>query len=194
LYNKVKFGVAYASQMSEQRLRRHRYDTLAEGIGLDRITANFGLGCIDISWSKDGGSFQRKVDLSMDENAVTSSCNKTLVHQSRIIDDAISITDQQAVYMAHYLLRHEGIFVGSSTAMNIVGALYAAKDMPSGSNIVTVVCDGGQRHTSRFWSKTFIEEWGLVWPEVKDDTIDSSSTGIDIMKDLFIAEVNHENT
>ena len=31
LYNKVKFGVAFAPQQSEQKLRRHRYDTLAEG-------------------------------------------------------------------------------------------------------------------------------------------------------------------
>ncbi|EED86652.1 hypothetical protein THAPSDRAFT_38294, partial [Thalassiosira pseudonana CCMP1335] len=116
LYNKVKYGVAYAPQQSEQRLRRHRYDTIAEGIGLDRVTGNFGLGC-----------------------------------ESIIIDDALSITDQQAVYMAHYLLRHEGLFVGSSSAMNIAGALIVASTMPPGSNVVTVVCDGGQRHTARFW-------------------------------------------
>lgn len=53
LYNKIKFGVAYASQQSEQRLRRHRYDTLAEGIGLDRVTANFGLGFENIAWDDD---------------------------------------------------------------------------------------------------------------------------------------------
>ena len=85
--------------------------------------------------------------------------------QSKIIDDALSISDQQAVLMAHYLLRHEGLFVGSSSAMNIAGALIAASQMPEGSNIVTVVCDGGQRHTSRFWNRDFVvNEWGLRWP------------------------------
>ena len=158
LYNKVKFGVAYAPQMSEQRLRRHRYDTLAEGIGLDRITANFGLGCIDIGWKQDGISFKTKIDTTQ------SHPGGHLIEKSKVIDDAISITDQQAVYMAHYLLRHEGLFVGSSTAMNIVGALMLAQTMPPGSNLVTVVCDGGQRHTSRFWNKDFIKEWGLTWP------------------------------
>eukprot|EP00804_Cyclotella_cryptica_P022746 CCRYP_004990-RC/>CCRYP_004990-RC protein AED:0.42 eAED:0.43 QI:0/0/0/0.66/0/0/3/0/620 len=174
LYNKVKFGVAYAPQQSEMRLRRHRYDTLAEGIGLDRITANFGLGCIDMDWSDEGslnrdkgfiGNFGRMISTFLKNDTRTPINSGTAsTKQSKIVDDAVSITDQQAVYMAHYLLRYEGLFVGSSSAMNIAGAIIVANAMPAGSNVVTVVCDGGQRHTSRFWNKAFIEEWGLKWP------------------------------
>ena len=36
--------------------------------------------------------------------------------------------------------------------------------MPPGSTLVTVLCDSGQRHVTRFWSREFIEEQGLVWP------------------------------
>lgn len=179
LYNKVKFGVAYTSQMSEQKLRRHRYDTLAEGIGLDRITANFGLGCIDIGWSCDGKSFRRSLDALLNEDAI-QSLDTNDIHSSKVIDDAITITDQQAVFMAHYLLRHEGLFVGSSSAMNIAGALMTASSMPPGSNVVTVVCDGGQRHTARFWNQEFIEEWGLKWPE--------NSSGINILQILGLVK------
>ena len=89
--------------------------------------------------------------------------------------------------MAHYLLRHEGLFVGSSTAMNIVAALTVAIQMSTECeddkdndddnrddvNVVTVVCDGGHRHTSRFWNKKFVvEDWGLVWPGDIDDSND----------------------
>ena len=173
LYNKVKFGVAYTSQMSEQRLRRHRYDTLAEGIGLDRVTANFGLGCTDIVWNEDGSSFKKRLDKALDENnSIYNSRADQSRKQSKVIDDAISITDQQAVHMAHYLLRHEGLFVGSSSAMNIAGAILLASGMPPNSNVVTVICDGGQRHTSRFWNREFIEKWGLVWPESANGHID----------------------
>ena len=45
LYNKIKYGVTYASHQSEQQLQWSWYDTLAEGIGLDKATANFGCGC-----------------------------------------------------------------------------------------------------------------------------------------------------
>ena len=191
LYNKIKYGVAYTSQQSEQRLRRHRYDTLAEGIGLDRITANFGLGCEEDYDS--AFSFGERVDMLMNDN-ISSDTTPVATHtslqpttpykHSKIIDDALSITDQQAIYMAHYLLRHEGLFVGSSTAMNIVAALTVAIQMSTECehdnddcdrdvNIVTVVCDGGHRHTSRFWNKKFVvEDWGLVWPGDIDDSND----------------------
>jgi len=165
LFNKIKFGVAYASQQSERKLRRHRYDTLAEGIGLDRVTANFGLGCEMISWEKN--TFAKLInETSSDQNyEQISNNNASSTLQSKIIDDALSISDQQAVHMAHHLLRHEGLFVGSSSAMNVAGALIVASQMPEGSNIVTVVCDGGQRHTSRFWNRDFVvNEWGLKWP------------------------------
>lgn len=193
LYNKIKYGVAYTSQQSEQRLRRHRYDTLAEGIGLDRITANFGLGCEEDYDS--ASSFGERVDMLMNDNISsdttpvvthTSSQPTTPYKHSKIIDDALSITDQQAIYMAHYLLRHEGLFVGSSTAMNIVAALMVAIQLMSTEceddkdndddnrddvNVVTVVCDGGHRHTSRFWNKKFVvEDWGLAWPGDIDDS------------------------
>jgi cysteine synthase len=127
LYHAVQHGIAYAPQQKEQSIRRHRYDTIAEGIGLDRWTANL----------REGKDF---------------------------LDKAIQITDQDAVDMAHYLLRTEGLWVGSSSAMNIVGAIKTASELPPGATIVSVICDSGQRHVTRFWSQSFIEEWGLVWP------------------------------
>lgn len=197
LYNKVKYGVAYAPQQSEQRLRRHRYDTIAEGIGLDRVTGNFGLGCESIVWkdSQLNGGFGGKLTLALNDtevqrdNSNNTSTTKAPTYQSKIIDDALSITDQQAVYMAHYLLRHEGLFVGSSSAMNIAGALIVASTMPPGSNVVTVVCDGGQRHTARFWNRTFVEESGLFWPGGEEEAGDANENSNATKKnDLDILE------
>ncbi|KAL3938184.1 MAG: hypothetical protein SGBAC_006850 [Bacillariaceae sp.] len=128
LYNKVEHGIAYAVQQSERSIRKHRYDTLAEGIGLDRVTHNF-------DWGLDA------------------------------IDGAIRVSDQEAVDMAHYLLKLEGLWVGSSSAMNVVGAIRTAIDLPEGSNVVTMICDGGQRHATRFWNPDFIEKnRELIWP------------------------------
>ena len=38
LYHLVKHGGCWASPQSEKRIRKHRYDSIAEGIGLDRVT------------------------------------------------------------------------------------------------------------------------------------------------------------
>lgn len=66
--------------------------------------------------------------------------------------------------MAHYLLRTEGLFVGSSSAMNVICACNEAKKMKKNSTIVTIICDNGSRHLSRFWNPDYIEQYGLVWP------------------------------
>jgi cysteine synthase A len=71
---------------------------------------------------------------------------------------------QEAVDMAHWLLKTEGLWVGSSSAMNVVGAIRTALELPPQSTVVTVICDFGQRHATRFWNPTFINEWGLEWP------------------------------
>ena len=38
---RVKHGVAYCAQQRERAALRHRYDSIVEGVGLDRISANF---------------------------------------------------------------------------------------------------------------------------------------------------------
>jgi cysteine synthase A len=71
------------------------------------------------------------------------------------IDDAFHCTDQEAVEMAYYLLRNEGIFVGPSAALNVVGAVKAAKKLGKGNVIVTILCDSGDRYISKLYNK----EW-----------------------------------
>lgn len=130
LYHKIQHGIAFALQQRERNLKRHRYDTLAEGIGLDRVTQNLSFGLDSI-------------------------------------DEAIQVTDQEAVDMAHWLLQAEGLWVGSSSAMNVVGAVRTARNLDTGSKVVTIICDTGQRHVTRFWNRDFILSWGLQWP--RDD-------------------------
>ncbi|KAL7532161.1 hypothetical protein ACHAWF_004035 [Thalassiosira exigua] len=197
LYHKIKHGVAYAPQQSERTLRRHRYDTLAEGIGLDRITANFALGCEVIDWGGSERAVGVRLEMAMGEEGEGGARDRPARDPrltdddyrsdmiSPVIDDAVAVTDQQAVDMAHYLLRTEGLLVGSSTAMNLVGALRTAYELPPGSNVVTVVCDGGQRHAARFWNRDFVtRERGLVWP---GDREDRGGSNAEVLERLGIA-------
>jgi cysteine synthase A len=48
--------------------------------------------------------------------------------------------------------------------MNVVGAVKTCLQLPIGSKIATVICDSGQRHVTRFWSRDFCLNWGLHWP------------------------------
>ena len=74
------------------------------------------------------------------------------------IDRAIRVTDGQAIAMAHWLLEHEGIFVGGSSGLNVVGAARIARDLPTGSTVVTILCDGGGRYVSRMFDDAWMRE------------------------------------
>ena len=58
LHGRVAHGVLYASQQQERTAKRHRYDSIMEGVGCDRVTANFAAAAID-------GSFQIADDESV---------------------------------------------------------------------------------------------------------------------------------
>ena len=47
LYHRVRHGVLYAPEQQERTARRHRYDTVMEGVGVDRVTANFSRAHVD---------------------------------------------------------------------------------------------------------------------------------------------------
>jgi cysteine synthase A len=70
-----------------------------------------------------------------------------------LIDDAVKVTDEQACKMARWMVENEGIFAGSSSAVNLVGAVVTALSLPEGSTVVTILCDSGQRHLSKFYKK-----------------------------------------
>ncbi|KAI3404250.1 cys12 [Candida oxycetoniae] len=69
----------------------------------------------------------------------------------KYIDEAIKVPDDQALKMAKYLCINDGLFWGSSAAINCVAAVKAALKYGPGLNIVVVACDSGDRHLSKFW-------------------------------------------
>ncbi|NLZ57815.1 MAG: cysteine synthase A [Corynebacterium sp.] len=67
----------------------------------------------------------------------------------KVIDDVITISNDDAVSYARKLATEEGILGGISTGANIKAALdLAAKPENAGKTIVTVVCDFGERYVS----------------------------------------------
>ncbi|EGF77872.1 hypothetical protein BATDEDRAFT_27182 [Batrachochytrium dendrobatidis JAM81] len=78
------------------------------------------------------------------------------------IDDAVQVSDQDAIEMSRFLMREEGLFIGSSSAVNCVAACRVAKQLGPGHTIVTMLCDHGSRHLTKFWNPAFIEKAGLT--------------------------------
>jgi cysteine synthase A len=122
LFNRVKRGVMYTSVEAEGKRLKNPFDTITEGIGINRLTKNF-------------------------------------IQGEALIDDALQGTDYEAVEMARHLVKEDALFVGSSSAMNCVGAVKVAQKLGPGHTIVTILCDGGQRHLSKFHNPQYLKEY-----------------------------------
>ena len=77
------------------------------------------------------------------------------------LDGAFQGTDQQVIEMSKYLLKHDGLFIGSSAALNVVGAVKLARKLGKGHTIATILCDGGGRYQSRMYNPVWLAEKGL---------------------------------
>jgi cysteine synthase A len=80
------------------------------------------------------------------------------------IDTAYQITDEEALPVLFDLIEHEGLVLGGSTAINIVGAMRLAKDLGPGKTIVTILADGGSRYQSKLFNPAFLREKKLPLP------------------------------
>lgn len=61
-----------------------------------------------------------------------------------------------------FLLKNDGLFIGSSSAMNCVGAVRVAEKIGPGHTIVTILCDSGMRHLSKFYDVVYLSDHGLM--------------------------------
>jgi len=77
------------------------------------------------------------------------------------IDWALQISDQDMVTMVHRLLRDEGWLFGSSTGVNVCGAVEVARKLGPGHRIVTMLCDGGAKYRSRLFNPEWLKTKGL---------------------------------
>ncbi|KAM5584490.1 cysteine synthase 2 [Rosa sericea] len=123
LFNKITRGVMYTKEEAEGRRLKNPFDTITEGIGINRLTKNFLMAKLD-------GAFRG--------------------------------TDKEAVEMSRFLMKNDGLFLGSSSAMNCVGAVRVAQSIGPGHTIVTILCDSGMRHLSKFYNAEYLSKFDLT--------------------------------
>jgi cysteine synthase A len=65
-----------------------------------------------------------------------------------LIDDVIQVEDRDAFEMTELLASKESLLVGISSGANVLAARRVAEKLPSGENVVTILCDTGTRYFS----------------------------------------------
>ena len=101
-------------------------DSITEGIGQGRITANL---------------------------------------EDAVVDHPFQIPDDEALPVCFQLLQEEGLCLGSSSGINVAGAIRLAKELGPGKTIVTILCDSGTRYQSKLFNPQFLKKKGHPVPE-----------------------------
>jgi cysteine synthase A len=78
------------------------------------------------------------------------------------IDDAVLIEDADSVHWVYRLLHEDGLFLGSTSGINVAAAVQVARGLGPGHTVVTVLCDGGARYQSRLFNREWLEQKGLA--------------------------------
>lgn len=81
------------------------------------------------------------------------------------VDFAYQISDAESVKAVFDLLQYEGLCVGASSGVNLVGAVRLARDLGPGHTIVTLLCDSGLRYQSRLFNPDFLRSKQLPVPD-----------------------------
>jgi cysteine synthase A len=82
--------------------------------------------------------------------------------QDAPVDDAVHIEDAETVAYVYSLLRDEGLFVSSTSGINVAAAVCVARQLGPGHTIVTMLCDTGSKYLSRLFNRDWLREKNLL--------------------------------
>jgi cysteine synthase len=80
------------------------------------------------------------------------------------VDEAYRIPDREALPVLFDLIEEEGLCLGGSSGINVVGAIRLARDLGPGHTIVTILADSGSRYQSKLFNPAFLREKDLPVP------------------------------
>ncbi len=78
------------------------------------------------------------------------------------LDTAVHVNDAECVKYVYRLLREEGLFLGSTSGVNVAAAVQVARRLGPGHTIVTILCDTGAKYQSRLFDRKWLAEKGLT--------------------------------
>ena len=85
--------------------------------------------------------------------------------ENAVIDESFQITDTEALNIVYEMVRKEGLILGGSSGVNIMGAVKLGKLIGPNKIIVTILCDYGTKYESKIFNKKFLKDKELPIPE-----------------------------
>jgi cysteine synthase A len=113
-------------------------------------------------------SYFKTGELKMEGSSITEGIGTgrvTANMEGAPVDDAVQITDEEALPIIFNLIKEEGLVLGGSSGINVAAAIKVARELGPGHRIVTILCDGGSRYQSKLFNPEFLKSKGLPSPD-----------------------------
>ena len=124
-----------------------------------------------IALADPGGSalynWFRNNELKVEGSSITEGIGNSRITRNlegTPVDLAFRIPDSEAMPLLYELITREGLLLGTSSGINIAGAIRLARELGPGHTIVTLLCDSGMRYKSRLFNREFLLSKGLEPP------------------------------
>src|SRR6201996_1493602 len=126
------------------------------------------IGCADPRGSAMYNLFTKGEAKATEGGSITEGIGlgrgTSIIHDIKV-DKAYPIPDEEAVPIIFDLMEHEGLCLGGSSGINVVGAVRLAKELGPGHTIVTILADYGTRYQSKLFNPQFLREKKLPVPD-----------------------------
>ncbi|MFH8252812.1 pyridoxal-phosphate dependent enzyme [Microbacterium sp. B2969] len=87
-----------------------------------------------------------------------------------VVDEIHRVSDAESFAMTRRLAREEGLLVGGSSGMAVVGALRAARDLPDDAVVVVLLPDHGRGYLSKLFDDDWMREHGYSVDGIVQDS------------------------
>ncbi|KAI9374630.1 tryptophan synthase beta subunit-like PLP-dependent enzyme [Aspergillus egyptiacus] len=118
-------------------------------------------GSVLHSYIQSGGKLVERSGSSITEGIGQGRITDNLKPDVGTLDGSLNISDEKSIEMVYRCLDEEGLYLGASSALNVVAAKEVAEKLGKGSTVVTVLADGAYRYADRLFSSKWLESKGL---------------------------------
>ncbi|TFK53701.1 pyridoxal phosphate-dependent enzyme, beta subunit [Heliocybe sulcata] len=118
-------------------------------------------GSVLHSYVESGGKLKERTGSSITEGIGQGRITNNLGTFVNDVAGSLHIPDEKSVEMVYEMLDSEGLYLGASSALNVVAAVELAQKLGKGSTVATILCDGAYRYQSRLFSKKWLQTKGL---------------------------------
>ncbi|BCS25081.1 cysteine synthase A [Aspergillus puulaauensis] len=118
-------------------------------------------GSVLHSYIQSGGKLTERSGSSITEGIGQGRITDNLQPDVGTLDGSVNIGDEKSIEMVYRCLDEEGLYLGASSALNVVAAKEVAEKLGKGSTVVTILADGAYRYADRLFSNKWLETKGL---------------------------------